>query len=144
MAPQDTIPLAEYLWTRIAQLGVGTIFGVSSPLSLPLLSSVKDVPPLRFVANTNALNSAYAADGYSRIKGCPGVLLTGMGPGELSAINGVAGAFSESVKVIHVVGTARVEERDGRKSVRGSLGENPDHFVSFVFLDNERKCSWYF
>ena len=57
--------------------------------------------------------TAYAADGYARIKGIS-ALITTFGVGELSAINGVAGAFSEHVPVVHIVGCpSTVSQRNG-------------------------------
>jgi pyruvate decarboxylase len=70
---------------------------------------------LTVVGNANELNGAYSADGYARVKGAPGacfppfdsklmVVVTTYGVGELSAINGIAGAFSECLPIIHIVG----------------------------------------
>ena len=67
------------------------------------------------MGNANELNGAYSADGYARVKGAPGVcrisrlrrltqVATTYGVGELSAINGIAGAFTECVPIIHIVG----------------------------------------
>ncbi|CAF0788339.1 unnamed protein product, partial [Didymodactylos carnosus] len=66
--------------------------------------TAKDFDGIKWGNNCNELNAAYAADGYARIKGV-GALLTTFGVGELSAINGVAGSFSEMVPVVHIVGT---------------------------------------
>lgn len=35
-----------------------------------------------------------------------------MGVGELSALNGVAGAYTEQVKLIHIVGTTSTEVKE--------------------------------
>lgn len=57
---------------------------------------------------------AYAADGYARANNKMAALITTFGVGELSAINGVAGAFSEHIPVVHVVGCpSTVSQRDG-------------------------------
>lgn len=57
--------------------------------------------------------TAYATDGYARVKQI-GALITTFGVGELSAINGVAGAFSEHIPVVHVVGyPSTLSQRDG-------------------------------
>jgi indolepyruvate decarboxylase len=45
-------------------------------------------------------NAAYAADGYARIHGL-GAVNTTYGVGELSAINGIAGAYAEHLPVFH-------------------------------------------
>lgn len=49
----------------------------------------------------NELNAAYAADSYARLKGI-GALSTTYSVGELSAINGVAGSYAESVPVVKI------------------------------------------
>lgn len=62
---------------------------------------------------TNIYFSAYAADGYARVKGMAAIVTT-FGVGELSALNGIAGAFSERVPVVHIVGTpSTLSQRDG-------------------------------
>jgi pyruvate decarboxylase len=59
------------------------------------------------------LSLAYAADGYARVRGLAAVVTT-FGVGELSAINGLAGAYSEFVPVIHIVGCpSRINQANG-------------------------------
>ncbi|KAJ5648457.1 Thiamine pyrophosphate enzymeC-terminal TPP-binding [Penicillium lividum] len=103
MSSTDTVKLADYLLTRLLQLGVQSIFGVPGDYNLRLLDFV--VPAgLHWVGNCNELNAAYAADGYARINGLS-ALITTFGVGELSAANGIAGAYAERSPVIHIVGT---------------------------------------
>lgn len=52
-----------------------------------------------------------------------------MGVGELSALNGVAGAYTEQVKLIHIVGTTATHVQAKRLMIHHSLGPNPDHKV---------------
>jgi pyruvate decarboxylase len=71
-----------------------------------VLSDVIDEPRLN-------KTTAYAADGYARTKGIS-ALITTFGVGELSAINGVAGAFSEHVPIVHIVGCpSTISQRNG-------------------------------
>lgn len=101
--PPDNIKLADYLFTRLRQLGVNSIFGVPGDYNLRLLDFV--VPAgLHWVGNCNELNAAYSADGYSRVNGLS-ALITTFGVGELSAANGIAGAYAERSPVVHIVGT---------------------------------------
>lgn len=105
----NTIPLAQYLIQRLAQLGIRHAFGVPGDFNLGLLDHFvgsKQAPsPLKWVGFCNELNAAYAADGYARVKGVPMALVTTYGVGELSALNGISGAFSENVPIVHIVGT---------------------------------------
>lgn len=97
------ITLAQFLVHRLRQLGITTIFGVPGGFSMPFIMQIYQTPQMQWAGNTNELNAAYAADGYSRIKRL-GCLATTFGVGELSAVNGVAGAFAEHVGLLHVVG----------------------------------------
>ncbi|KAK8246429.1 pyruvate decarboxylase-like protein [Phyllosticta capitalensis] len=126
----STIPLGRYLWERIHQVGVNTIIGVPGDFNLDFLDYIYDVEGLRFVGSANELNGAYAADGYSRVKSVPGVMVTTHGVGELSALNGIAGAHSEQVKVIHVVGQTNRAMQDNHMLIHHSIdSEQPDHSV---------------
>ncbi|KAG5657708.1 hypothetical protein KAF25_007741 [Fusarium avenaceum] len=111
----NSIPLGAYLFKRLKQLGIGSVFGVPGDYNLKLLDYVKPAG-LHWVGNCNELNAAYAADGYSRIHGL-GVVVTTFGVGELSAINAIAGAFAERAPVIHIVGAPPRATQSARASV---------------------------
>ncbi|KAI0104683.1 thiamine diphosphate-binding protein [Nemania sp. FL0031] len=117
----DTIKLAEYLFTRLKQLGIGAIHGVPGDFNLTLLDYVEPAG-LQWVGNANELNAGYAADGYARIKGV-GALITTFGVGELSAINAIAGAYAERAAVVHIVGTPDRPIQDERRLVHHTFND---------------------
>jgi pyruvate decarboxylase len=127
MAGDSKITLGRYMWERIHQIGVDTIFGVPGDFNLQFLDSIYLTPGLSFVTNQNELNAAYAADGYARIKNAPGCLVTTHGVGELSALNGIAGSMSEHVKVIHVVGQTTRTMQKSNMMIHHSIGNKPNH-----------------
>eukprot|EP01055_Gregarina_sp_Pseudo9_P005682 Gregarina_sp_Pseudo_9__5681@NODE_807_length_2191_cov_101_134294_g758_i0_p1_GENE_NODE_807_length_2191_cov_101_134294_g758_i0NODE_807_length_2191_cov_101_134294_g758_i0_p1_ORF_typecomplete_len568_score175_29TPP_enzyme_N/PF02776_18/5_1e41TPP_enzyme_C/PF02775_21/2_1e03TPP_enzyme_C/PF02775_21/5_6e03TPP_enzyme_C/PF02775_21/2_6e29TPP_enzyme_M/PF00205_22/2_1e17Transketolase_N/PF00456_21/0_013OCC1/PF15506_6/0_52_NODE_807_length_2191_cov_101_134294_g758_i01341837 len=96
------VKLGDFLCQRLHEVGVHDLFGVPGDFSLGLLNSVV-ASSIRYVGTCNELNAAYAADGYARIRGI-GACATTYAVGELSAINGVAGSFAESVPVVCLVG----------------------------------------
>ncbi|KAI9690071.1 MAG: hypothetical protein M1820_010049 [Bogoriella megaspora] len=122
-----TIPLGLFLWKRIKEIGISSVMGLPGDFQLELLDYIYEVPGLQWMGNANELNSAYAADGYSRAKGIPGCLATTHGVGELSAINGVAGSHAEQVKVIHIVGQTTRPMQKGNMMIHHSISFNPDH-----------------
>jgi len=61
------------------------------------------------------------------------LVLTTMGVGELSAINGIAGSFAENVKIIHVVAATGRAAQEKRVMIHHTLGESPDHRVCLLF-----------
>ncbi|KAI1607894.1 thiamine pyrophosphate enzyme [Exophiala viscosa] len=127
--PQNnTVTLADYLLTRLKQLGVGAIHGVPGDYNLTLLDYIEPAG-LLWVGSTNELNAGYAADGYARIKGL-GALITTFGVGELSAINAIAGAYTERAAVVHIVGTPPRDSQDERKMIHHTLGDGDySHFA---------------
>ena len=100
MAPS----VVEYTLNRLADLGIGHVFGVPGDYAFPINDAIEVHPRLTWVACANELNAAYAADGYARRRGAS-ILCTTYGVGELSAINGVMGAMAERLPVFHLVGT---------------------------------------
>lgn len=121
------INLGRYLWERLHQVGVDTIFGVPGDFNLQFLDSIYHTAGLKFITNQNELNAAYAADGYARVKGAPGCFVTTHGVGELSALNGVAGAMSENVKLVHIVGQTTRAMQSNHMMIHHSIGRKPDH-----------------
>ncbi|KAF4996146.1 hypothetical protein FDECE_12571 [Fusarium decemcellulare] len=116
-----TIDLADYLWRRLAELGLRSVHGVPGDYNLTLLDYL-DSNGLHWVGNANELCSGYAADGYARIKGI-GALATSFGVGELSAINAIGGAYAEKAPVVHIVGTPPTGVQKAGVCVHHSLGD---------------------
>lgn len=132
----DSIPLGEYLFLRIAQANpkLRSVFGIPGDFNLNLLEylyteSIAKGKKIDFVGICNELNAAYAADGYARVIQGLSVLITTYGVGELSAINGVAGAFAEHVPVLHIVGTTSTVQQDQAKNATRSSVRNIHHLV---------------
>lgn len=97
------IEIGDFLNLRLKQMGILHLFGVPGDFNLSYLEQVEVDSQLEFIGNCNELNAAYAADGYARINGFA-ALTTTYGVGDLSAINGIAGAYAENVPVVHISG----------------------------------------
>ncbi|GMC35426.1 unnamed protein product [Saccharomyces cerevisiae] len=128
------ITLGKYLFERLKQVNVNTIFGLPGDFNLSLLDKIYEVDGLRWADNANELNAAYAADGYARIKGLS-VLVTTFGVGELSALNGIAGSYAEHVGVLHVVGVPSISAQAKQLLLHHTLG-NGDFTVFHRMSDN--------
>ena len=99
-----TMTVGEFLLRRIREAGVGHAFGVPGDYNLELLQQLEDTGTLEWIGACNELNASYAADGYARLNGMAALIVTNA-VGALSAINGVAGSYSEHVPVICVCGS---------------------------------------
>ncbi|BCZ17385.1 indolepyruvate decarboxylase [Helicobacter sp. NHP19-003] len=125
------ISIGRYLLDRLKDCGVEHVFGVPGDYNLGFLDLIENDPNLEWIGNCNELNASYAADGYARIKPM-GALLTTFGVGELSAINGVAGSYAESVPVVKIVGMPSRNVLENRRFVHHTLGDG--EFMKFYAM----------
>lgn len=118
---EGTVPtVGQYLYDCLSKEGVTEIFGVPGDYNFSLLDILEKYKNINFVNCRNELNAGYAADGYARVKGL-GALITTFGVGELSACNAIAGSYSESVPVIHIVGAPKTMVQSEHKIMHHTL-----------------------
>ena len=117
----------EHVLTRLKAIGISEIFGVAGDYAFSVDDAVVNFPGIEWVGCCNELNAAYAADGYARIRGI-GAVSTTFGVGELSAINGIAGACAEHVPLVHLVGMPTMATQAGRMLVHHTLGNGEFDF----------------
>jgi indolepyruvate decarboxylase len=96
--------IGNFLLRRLQEVGIKHIFGVPGDYNLELMQQLEDRGEPAWIGNCNELNASYATDAYARINGL-GVMSVTYGVGSLSAINGIAGAYSEHVPVILICGS---------------------------------------
>ncbi|MBW5480388.1 acetolactate synthase [Streptomyces bambusae] len=83
----------------LAAHGVGVLFGIPGTHNLEVYAHLRPygVHP---VTTRHEQGAAYAADGYARTSGRPGVVLTTTGPGLLNTVAAVGQAYSDSVPLL--------------------------------------------
>ena len=113
--------VGDYLVLRLGQIGIKHIFGVAGDYNMEFLDFIVNQPGIELVTTCNELNAAYAADGYGRINGIA-ALVTTFGVGELSAINGIAGAYDEHVPVVAITGSPATKIQSSGALVHHTLG----------------------
>ncbi len=96
--------IGEFLLRRLEEAGIKHIFGVPGDYNLGFMQQLEDRGEPAWVGNCNELNASYATDAYARITGLGAMIVT-HGVGTLSAVNGIAGAYSEHVPVILISGS---------------------------------------
>lgn len=114
--------VGQYLMDCISEFGVETIFGVPGDFNLTFLDDITERDDMKWVGNTNELNASYAADGYARMHGMSAMVTT-FGVGELSAVNGIAGAYAERVPVVQITGAPTRSAEQAGAYLHHSLGE---------------------
>jgi acetolactate synthase-1/2/3 large subunit len=95
--------------TRLADWGVRHIFLVTGGGSMHLNDSIGRESRIRYICNHHEQASAMAAEGYARMSGRPGVINVTTGPGGINALNGVFGAWTDSIPLLVVSGQVKRE-----------------------------------
>src|SRR5215216_6484713 len=89
--------------TAVATLrahGVEVVFGMPGVHNLALYDALCDAPEIRHVVVRHEQAAGFAADGYARATGRPGVAITTAGPGATNALTAIAEAWSDSSPVV--------------------------------------------
>jgi indolepyruvate decarboxylase len=117
----------EHVLGRLKTIGIEDVFGVPGDYAFSVHDAIVHDPDVNWVGCCNELNAAYAADGYARIRGV-GAVSTTYGVGELSALNGIAGAYAEHLAVFHLVGMPTIAAQTSRALVHHTFGDGEFDF----------------
>ncbi len=101
--------LSDYIAQQLAEWGVRHIFLVAGGGAMHLNDSIGKETRLQYVCNHHEQASAMAAEAYARIAGRPGVVNVTTGPGGINALNGVFGAWTDSVPMLVISGQVKRE-----------------------------------
>src|SRR5678815_3435680 len=94
---------AYQLTDYLERLGVEVIFGLCGHTVIGMLDALGK-SRVRFITTRHEQTAAHAADGYARVTGKPGVLLSHLGPGLTNAATGVANAALDSIPMVVIAG----------------------------------------
>jgi acetolactate synthase-1/2/3 large subunit len=112
MAPLATREIRRATETRIAsyllveyleRVGVEVVFGLCGHTNIAVLDALSK-SRIRFITSRHEQISAHSADGYARVSGKPGVVLSHLGPGLTNAATGVANAALDSIPLVVIAG----------------------------------------
>ncbi len=92
--------VAEFL----SACGVSTGFGIASVHNIPMLDAIGRRNAIRFMMARGELGGAHMADGYARVSGHLGVIISSTGPGAANAVGGLIEARFASSPVLHITG----------------------------------------
>ncbi len=91
---------ADIFFRTLLDCGVDTLFGYPGGKVLRLYDHMLNYPDLKHVLVNHEQGAAHAADGYARVTGKPGVVLTTSGPGATNTVTGLANAYMDSIPMV--------------------------------------------
>src|SRR5215469_15083058 len=119
---------------KLADWGVRHIFLVTGGGAMHLNDSIGKESRIQFICNHHEQAAAMAAEGYARIAGTPGVVSVTTGPGSINALNGVFGAWTDSIPMLVISGQVKRETCMATTGMRGlrQLGDQEVDIVRMV------------
>lgn len=101
--------VADQIADWLVEQGVEQVFSVTGGGAMFLNQALGGHPQLRCTFMHHEQACAMAAEGYARIAGKPAVVMLTTGPGPINALNGVYGAFTDSIPMIVISGQIKRE-----------------------------------
>lgn len=103
------LTVAEQIADWLAHQGVEKVFSVTGGGAMFLNQALGSHPKMHCTYMHHEQACAMAAEGYARIAGKPAVVSTTTGPGSINALNGVFGAYTDSIPMIVISGQVKSE-----------------------------------
>ena len=96
--------LADYVINYLGDLGIEDIFLVYGAANGDLVDAFVRADKTRYVAVMHEQGGGFAAEGYAKISGKPGVVIVTSGPGGQNLVTSMGNCFYDSVPCIFITG----------------------------------------
>jgi acetolactate synthase I/II/III large subunit len=100
--------LSDYIFSQLQEWGARHVFLITGGGAMHLNDSV-GTSGLSYVCTHHEQAAAMAAEGYARIAGKPGIVNVTTGPGAINSLNGVFGAWTDSIPMLIISGQVKRE-----------------------------------
>jgi|CXWL01.1.fsa_nt_gi acetolactate synthase-1/2/3 large subunit len=126
--------VSEYVASFLADQGVRHVFMVSGGGAMHLNDAFGRESRMQVICNHHEQACAMAAEGYARVSGHVGVLNVTTGPGSINALNGVFGAWTDSIPLLVISGQVKQETCMTSYQLPGlrQLGDQEADIISMV------------
>lgn len=96
--------LADFVIDFLANKGIDKVFVVYGSANGDLVDAFTRTDKTQYVAVMHEQAGGFAAEGYAKVKGIPGVALATSGPGGMNLVTPIGNCFYDSVPCIFVTG----------------------------------------
>lgn len=96
---------SEIIAECLLEQGVDTVFGYPGGAVLEIYDALyKYSDKIKHIMTAHEQGASHAADGYARVTGKTGVVITTSGPGATNIVTGISTAFMDSIPVVAITG----------------------------------------
>lgn len=122
---------ADYLARYLQSRGVTHVYELIGGMITFLLDALHRNTEIKIVSMHHEQGAAFAAEGWARMKGVPGVAFATSGPGATNLITGIGSCYFDSVPAVFITGQVNRHEQKGGRPIR-QLGFQETDIVAMV------------
>ncbi len=126
--------LADYVAQTLVKHGVQHVFLVTGGGAMHLNDAIGRCKGLQYVCCHHEQSCAIAAEAYARVTNRVGVVNVTAGPGGVNALNGIFGAYTDSIPMLVVSGQVKRETLLNTHNLTGKLRQLGDQEVDIVAM----------
>jgi len=101
---QNTTNVGDLIARFLEANCVETVFAIISVHNIPIMDGIARRGGIKVVTTRGEMGASHMADGFSRIAGKLGVLISSTGPGAANAVSGLLEASFAGTPVLHITG----------------------------------------
>ena len=112
--------VADLVAEFLDRIDVQTAFGIISVHNIPMMDAIRKRNRIRMIPTRGEAGGAHMADGYARVTGKLGVVITSTGPGAANAVGGLIEGRFAATPMLHITGQSRNPIRAGYSKISGA------------------------
>jgi acetolactate synthase I/II/III large subunit len=110
--------VADYLSQYLEHQNINHVFELVGGMITFMLDSIHQQTQIKIVSMHHEQGAAFAAEGWARIKGLPGVAFATSGPGATNLLTSIGSCYFDSVPTVFITGQVNRHEQKGDKAIR--------------------------
>jgi acetolactate synthase-1/2/3 large subunit len=125
------VKVSDYIAKFIEDKGISSVFELSGGMITHILDSLNQQTKVQIITMHHEQGAAFAAEGFARVSGLPGVALATSGPGATNLLTGIGSCYFDSTPAIFITGQVNRHELKGNREIR-QLGFQETDIVSMA------------
>lgn len=109
---------SDFIAKFLQQKKIKSVFELSGGMITHILDSISQTTEIQIITMHHEQAAAFAAEGYGRMTGLPGVALATSGPGATNLLTGIGSCFFDSTPAIFITGQVNRHEQKGQRNIR--------------------------
>ena len=110
--------VSDFIAEFLVKKGIKSVFELSGGMITHILDSLNQKTNINIITMHHEQGAAFAAEGYARITGLPGIALATSGPGATNLLTGIGSCYFDSTPAIFITGQVNRHELKGDLQIR--------------------------